>query len=231
MDSSVLVDYLSHLRATNPPSSSATLNRRLSMIRKLSYATAETQGDPTKDAKVTKLLSGNPPQKDGVQALTSDLLVQVLEAIDLNRPADQRDVALMLVGWFGALRPGELISLTTDLINTEKNSITIALHDRQVVIAAHPKSKLDPVERLKAWQQTLMSDRSNFAGDKTALWVATTKSGRISTPIRRLAARTLNDMIQRRTNAAGIGSGFSSHSLRAGFLAATDQPVVRPDWQ
>ncbi len=170
------------------------------------------------------------------EPLTGELLVQLLASIEQDRPADQRDIAMLLIGWFGALRPSELVAIRTPDVKVDAAGVIITIpasktdpKPTDVAIAAHPRSRWDPATHLAAWVETLTAQSADNGGNNKVLWAATTRSGTLVTPVRPIAVRTLTDMFKRRARAAGIDTRrniegetvhvkFSNHSLRAGFI-------------
>ena len=90
----------------------ATITRRLTSIHKLVAIAAIAAGDldyedPTKHPRVGVTLQAIrrlSTDQDQANPLTSQRLLQVLLSIDTATVAGMRDVALLLVGWYGALR-------------------------------------------------------------------------------------------------------------------------------
>ena len=98
----------------------ATITRRLTSIHKLVAIAAIAAGDldyedPTKHPRVRVTLQAIrrrlSTDQDQATPLTSQRLLQVLLTIDTATVAGMRDVALLLVGWYGALRRSELAGL------------------------------------------------------------------------------------------------------------------------
>ena len=98
----------------------ATITRRLTSIHKLVAIVAIAAGDldyedPTKHPRVSVTLQAIrrrlSTDQDQANPLTSQRLLQVLLSIDTATVAGMRDVAVLLVGWYGALRRSELAGL------------------------------------------------------------------------------------------------------------------------
>ena len=98
----------------------AAITRRLTSIHKLVAIAAIAAGDldyedPTKHPRVGVTLQAIrrrlSTDQDQANPLTSQRLLQVLLSIDTATVAGMRDVALLLVGWYGALRRSELAGL------------------------------------------------------------------------------------------------------------------------
>ena len=121
----------------------ATITRRLTSIHKLVAIAAFAAGDldyedPTKHPRVRVTLQAIrrrlSTDQDQANPLTSQRLLQVLLSIDTATVAGMRDVALLLVGWYGALRRSELAGLGRDHLSLEGEGLVLQL----------PRSKASP---------------------------------------------------------------------------------------
>jgi len=144
---------------------------------------------------------------------------------------------MLLIGWFGALRPSELVAIRTQHIKTDNHGVIITIapstidpEPKTVAIAAHPRSRWDPARHLATWISTLTTQAASSTDDQV-LWAATTRSGELTQPLRPIAVRTLTDIIKRRAHTAGITQPddnnrhlkFSNQSLRAGFITEANK--------
>ena len=118
----------------------ATITRRLTSIHKLVAIAAIAAGDldyedPTKHPRVRVTLQAIrrrlSTDQDQATPLTSQRLLQVLLSIDTATAAGIRDVALLLVGWYGALRRSELrAGFVTEAKNRGIDEADIMRHTR-----------------------------------------------------------------------------------------------------
>ena len=146
----------------------ATITRRLTSIHKLVAIAAIAAGDldyedPTKHPRVGVTLQAIrrrlSTDQDQANPLTSQRLLQVLLTIDTATVAGIRDVAVLLVGWYGALRRSELAGLERDHLSLEEDGLVLQLprtkaspdHSVWVPIANQPDSDWNPTTRLEDW--------------------------------------------------------------------------------
>ena len=87
--------------------------------------------DPTKHPRVRVTLQAIrrrlSTDQDQATPLTSQRLLQVLLTIDTATVAGIRDVALLLVGWHGALRRSELAGLGRHHLSLEADGLVLQL--------------------------------------------------------------------------------------------------------
>lgn len=213
----------------------ATIVRRKTAIAKL--VEAETlldlradEQDPTKHPKVAVTLKAIRRRIGADQAratpLTADRLLQVILAIDGGTLAGQRDVVLLLIGWYGAFRRSELAGLRTGDLRFDEHGLGIELaqsktaqdHAVWVPILRQPQSRFDPVGHLEDWLETLaLRAGRESSGD---VWVHITKGDTLGQAPRAISADAINNIVARRVRAAGLSgwADYSAHSLRSGFV-------------
>ncbi|MEU7818585.1 site-specific integrase [Pseudonocardia sp. NPDC049154] len=209
-----------------------TLSRRLSAIR-FAHQLAD-HADPTATARVLAVWEGirrthgAPPEQ--AAPLMPPELFDAVAACPSTRGAATgalepdlaglRDRALLLVGFFAALRRSELAALTVD---------QIADHDRGLVLTiARSKTNQTGIEReLVVLPRASRPERCPIAALDTWLRTAGIVEGpvlRKVTTANRAGAKALNPesinvLVQRAVARAGLGGGpWSAHSLRAGFV-------------
>ena len=211
----------------------ATITRRLTSIHKLVAIAAIAAGDldyedPTKHPRVRVTLQAIrrrlSTDQDQATPLTSQRLLQVLLSIDTATAAGIRDVALLLVGWYGALRRSELAGLERDHLSLDRDGLVLQLprskaspdHSVWVPIANQPDSDWNPTTRLEDWLEAAARLRPTAT---EAVWLHVTR-GNTVTRDAPITAAAINNMVQRRARSAGLenASGYSAHSLRAGFV-------------
>jgi integrase len=210
------------------------MSRRLSAIKFAHQL--QNLPDPTRNARVIAVWEGirrthGAPPDQAVPLMPPELL-DVIDACPITkiwkargRPpepdlAGLRDRALVLVGFFAALRRSELAALTVDQI-TE--------HDRGLVICL-PRSKTNQFgERteLVVLPQAGQRHRCPVTALRTWLDGARIIEGPVLRPVskgnrvlpRGLHPESVNDLVQAAVGRAGIDpSPYSAHSLRAGFV-------------
>ena len=199
----------------------STLKRRVAAIA--SAHKDQGQIDPTKSALVKQVLKGIERHHGAQQKQAIPLLLDVLEQIvaTLGRyDIDLRDKALLLVGFCGAFRGAELLSLRTEDCVFDEDGALLHLNS----------SKTDQTAKGR-W---IAIPRIGVAMCPTAaleIWIARCgyEAGPLFRPLRgaagggneALSVRSLSRMIQRRVKQVGLNPlGYSSHSLRAGFVTS-----------
>ncbi|MDN5855855.1 MAG: site-specific integrase [Actinomycetia bacterium] len=225
-----------------------TMSRRLSAIR-FAHQLRDHR-DPTTNARVVAVWEGirrehgAPPEQ--AEPLMPPLLLDVLDACPHTRTwktrgravepdlAGLRDRALLLVGFFAALRRSELAALSVDQLTEHPNGLVLALprsktnqrgEQAELIVlprAGHPARC--PVTALRTW-----------------LDAATITTGPVLRPVskgnralpRRLHPESINDLVQAAVHrVAPTATGYSAHSLRAGFVTfahlrgATDHAIA-----
>jgi integrase len=214
MEGETLALYLAAQAGVLTP---GTLRRRLSAISHVHRAAGEPS--PTGSAAAGAVLRGierrHRTEPRRATPLVVDTLRAVLDALPAT-PRGVRDRALLLVGWGGALRRGELVGLdrrdiaevAEGLVLTVRRSKTLRPGDvRLVGIPRHEQACYDPVSAWLAWSGVL-GDRAVPAFRAVDPW------GAVHTT--RLADRSVARLVARVAAAAGLSGAYSGHSLRAG---------------
>lgn len=217
----------SYLAAHAETLSVATLVRRVATISKAHEA--KGLSNPCRSEIVRATLRGikrlrGTAQREAKPLLREDLFL-ALDAMS-NGPKDIRDRALLLVGFAGGFRRSELIDLNrTDiehvrqgLIMTLRRSKTDQEGAGRKIGIPHGRTRYCPVAALDAW-----------------LTLSEIESGPIFRPVdrhghihpERLSGEAVSLVIQERLTAVGLDpTGFSGHSLRAGFATSAAQAGV-----
>ena len=213
----------------------ATIERRKTAVAKLVEALAlagriDPADDPTRHPKVTVALKAIRRRlgtdQDRATPLTGERLIQVLLSIDTTTRAGRRDTALILVGWYGALRRSELAGIRRDHVTIDDHGVAVALprskgaqdHTVWVPIARQPRSRWNPVGFLEDWLDEL--DRSEQTTDAAGVWMHITRGDTYGRTARPIGDAAVNAIVTKRVFAAGIvdAGGYSAHSLRSGFV-------------
>lgn len=209
----------------------ATLTRRLAALAKVHRS--KSLDNPTSSELVKSTLRGLQRARGTAQRQAQPLLREelflVLSAIG-ERLKDTRDRALLLVGFAGALRRSELVSL--DVADVERVRQGIILHlrksktdqDRRGEKIGIPfgRSRWCPVTALDAWLQA-------SAVTAGAVFRPVDRHGHVENM--RLSGEAVGLVIRERVEAAGFDpTPYSGHSLRAGLATSAAQAGV-PPWK
>jgi site-specific recombinase XerD len=232
-DAATISGYLTELARAG--AKVGTMSRRLSAIR-FAHQLRELP-DPTTGARVVAVWEGirrthgAPPEQ--ASPLMPPELLDVLAACPATktwktrgRPAEPdlaglRDRALLLVGFYAALRRSELAALTVDQLTEHPNGLVLALprsktnqHGDQAELVVLPRAghrDRCPVTALHAWLGAAA------VSEGSPVLRPVSKGNR---PLaRRLHPESVNDLVQAAVRRAGLDpTGYSAHSLRAGFV-------------
>lgn len=229
-DPSTVADYLRALEDAGAKYS--TIERRITSIAKLvevlvAVGQLDPADAPTKHPTVTIALQAIRRRLgtdlDQAAPLTAERMIQLLLPIDTTTRAGRRDVALLLMGWYGAFRRSEIAAFRRNDITIDDHGVAIRLartkasqdHSVIVPIARNSTSRWCPVATLEEWLDELA--RVN-AGETVWPWITKGDTYRAGFPP--IGAAALDSLVARRVRAAGLGDAdsFSPHSLRAGFV-------------
>jgi integrase len=132
-----------------------------------------------------------------------------------------RDRALLLVGFAGAFRRSELVSLDVGDVEIRREGLLVTLRrsktdqeaaGREVAIPYGSNPDTCPVRALEAWLEA-----SGIADGP--LWRAVDKGGRLQPG--RLSDKAVALVVKKRAEAAGLDPDlYAGHSLRAGLATA-----------
>ena len=133
---------------------------------------------------------------------------------------DQRDRALLLIGFAGGLRRSELVGLDLADLEFVREGLIITLRrsktdqegrGRRIGIP-HARGRWCPVREVQAWIEAAEIE-------KGPLYCSLRKGGRISAD--RLSGEAVSALIKRHVRQIGLEPAkFSGHSLRAGFVTS-----------
>lgn len=223
--------YIAHLAESKKPS---TIRRRLASIS-VAHKTAGHQS-PTGSEIVCSVMAGiertiGAPQKRVSPVRARNIRKAVLEMNELSLVPGRnakvaRDAALVLLGYAGAFRRSELVSLrASDLIQDEGVLVTLRRsktdqkgegHAKAVGYGAHLETC--PVRSLKVWMQM-----AGLAGEDPLF--PPIKKGGLILKGKAVSDRAVALILKGLADAMGLEpSNVSGHSLRAGF--ATDGYAV-----
>jgi site-specific recombinase XerD len=211
-----------------------TMSRRLSAIRFAHQL--RNLADPTTGARVVAVWEGirrthGAPPEQAAPLMPPELL-DVLAACPTSktwkkagRPPEPdlgglRDRALLLVGFWAALRRSELASLTIDQISDHPKGLVVSLprsktnqrgEAAELVVLPHAGSRARcPVTALRTWLEAAGLD------DGPVLRPVSKGNRPLGRP---LHPESINNLVQAAVSRAGLDPApFSAHSLRAGFV-------------
>jgi integrase len=206
----------------------ATLVRRIASISKAHHARGVP--NPTCSELVRTTLRGikrtrRCAQRQAKPLLREDLFL-LLDAMG-DCPKDIRDRALLLIGFAGALRRSELVLLdVTDVAHVRRGIILQLRHSKtdqdgrgdQIAIP-YGRSRCCAVLALDAW----LAASGITEG---AIFRPVDRHGRVHQS--RLSGEAVSLVVRERVAAARLDpTGFSGHSLRAGFATSAAQAGVQ----
>jgi site-specific recombinase XerD len=202
----------------------STLQRRVSALSQ-AHQLAGYSPSPTADPVVRATMAGirrahgtAPAQKTAL--LTAELR-RLLAATDPASLAGARDRALLLLGFSGGFRRGELVSLNVEDLEETEDGLRVQLRrgktdqegqGREVGIPRGRHPDTCPVRALQAWRSVAgIADGSLFR--------PVNRHGVVSRA--RLSDRGVARIVQRAAGAAGLDPAlYAGHSLRAGLATA-----------
>ena len=223
---------VNYVTTVAPTLAVATIERRLVSI----HVAHVDQGfpSPVHDSRVKQLMQGvrrslGVAQRQ-VKSIEKEILLDMWSAANQANPTwAARTVALFAIGWAGAFRRSELVSLTWESVTWLDSGIEILLKSSKVDPSASGFTKYIPyahgdrcpVKALKHWQ--------DVCGCTTGfIFKAVGQSGRIS--VKPLTAHGVAQIVKRIIKKTGRDPEvFSAHSLRAGFVTAGTLALV-PDF-
>jgi integrase len=202
----------------------ATLTRRLAAISKAHAAARHDSPASLRHAVVSEVLKGIRRTKGTAPACKAPLLVGQLKAALRDAREDllgTRDRALLLVGFAGAFRRSELVSLDVADIAFTDDGLVITLRrsktdqeaeGRKIGIPHGSKHTTCPVRALRAWLEAAgILDGPAFR--------SVNRHGKVGSE--RLSGRAVAIVVKRAAELAGLEpEAFAGHSLRAGLATS-----------
>lgn len=200
----------------------STITRRLSSISTIHQAAGHPS--PSKDVRVRAVVKGIRRTLGVASREASPATIAEIRKICYSlgdSPLDVRDRALLLVGFAGALRRSELVSLTVEDLEWRTEGVVALIRrsktdqvgeGRRVALPHGSDPATCPVRALKAWL--------SIAGiAEGPVFRSISRHGRIAED--RLSEQSVSLVVKRRVFAVGIDPDrYSGHSLRAGFCTS-----------
>lgn len=205
----------------------ATLVRRLAALSKAHRSRG--LADPTRAELVKATLRGikrthGTAQQEAKPLLRDDLFL-VLNAMG-DRLKDVRDRALLLIGFAGGFRRSELVGLDHADIEPVRQGVILHLRRSKTdqmsigrkVGVPHGRTRWCPVLALDQWL-------SRSGTSEGPVFKPIDRHGKIE--VHCLSGEAVSLVVKGRVEAAGIDpTGYSGHSLRAGFATSAAQAGV-----
>jgi integrase len=221
------VQVASYLAAHAETLAVATLTRRLVSISLAHRATGHTS--PTASELVRATMRGIRRTHGVAQAqatpLLRDDLFQVLDHMG-DRLKDLRDRALLLIGFAGGFRCSEVVGLDHGDLQVVRQGMIIHVrrsktdqegHGRKIGIP-FGRTRHCPIRALDAW-------KAASAINEGPVFRPVDRHGKLA--VGRLSGDAVSSIVRERVNAAGFdATGYSGHSLRAGFATSAAQAGV-----
>lgn len=228
-DPETLVYYITFLGKTLKASS---IKRKMTAISQRH----ETAGypSPTKTALVKGVWDGIQRsigiKEEGKDALWLDDLRQVIQAIPQNTLIGVRNRALLVLGWAGALRRSELVSLNSEDVSKTRDGLILHLNrsktdqkgEGQDVALPYGSNPLTcPVRSLEDW----------LAASGISEGPLFRRMDRHGNILGRLSPQSVGLVVKRCCESVGIDSErYGAHSLRSGFCS-TAAKAGKPEHQ
>lgn len=223
-DPGTLATYLVYMNETGKAPS--TIRRAMTSIRQAHRLAGETT--PINDA-VREVEKGIRRERGIAQNKAKPLLLEQLEIVLSRIPSDFigiRDKAIILIGFLGAFRRSEIVSIDLEHIEEVPQGIVITL----------PRSKTDQEGEGRLIPIPWVHDTSLCAVTALRKWldVAQIRTGPVFRAIgpgghallykakeKPLSAKSVNVIIKRHVRRSGFDAAkYSGHSLRSGFITS-----------
>jgi integrase len=211
--------YVTDLAATHKP---GTLTRRLSAI-KVTHDGAGLES-PTTGVRVLQVMAGIRRNKGTMQSAKTPVTVEDLRGMITRSPqtlVGARDRVLLLVGFSGAFRRSELVSLDRESVQFAREGLIVTLRrsktdqdgtGRKSGIPHGQNSDTCPVRSLQQWIELSKITTG-------PLFRPINRHGNLST--KRLSASAVASIVKKYAKAVGLDArDFAGHSLRSGLATA-----------
>lgn len=196
-----------------------------------------SQDDPCATPGVRRVLAGirrqvgTAPRRQA-HPLSTDEIRRIITSIDRSTLRGQRDAAMILLGYAGALRRSELVALRVSDLAWRAQGIVISIrHSKSdqegagqlVGVARGQHAETDPVSALRCWIAA-----AELSGDDPVMCTIAWSDRRA---LRRpLSGEDVVRILRRRADDAGLGDlHVTGHSLRAGHATAAAEHGVPAD--
>jgi site-specific recombinase XerD len=203
----------------------STVTRRMAAIRHFHHKAGLVS--PTDHPKVSELVAGFTRKHRSVpsqaEPISGPQLVAMLEDLGTDLHG-LRDRALLTLGYFGAFRRSELVSLDVEDLTDHEKGLAVRLRrsktdqtgEGRTVYIAYQPIEIDPVRSLRVWLKAAgISSGPIFRG----------VNGQVSES--RLSARTVSRVVKAGAERIALDSDkYSAHSLRAGHVSWSSTPEV-----
>jgi len=229
----------------------STISRRLTAISVLHKAAG--LDSPALDERVKDVFKGIKREHGSFEKGAAPLLTPTMKRMILiaresaeteaQRKAAIRDAALLLVGYAGAFRRSEIVSLSIEDVEFVEDGATVLLRrsktdqegkgrKRALPYGSHPETC--PVRNLKRWLDLLEESGKEVEGP---IFRPIDRHGNVGDGA--LSDRSVCEVVKKRAQAAGLNRDrYSGHSLRAGLATAASAAGVsqksimdQGDWQ
>ncbi len=199
----------------------ATIQRRLSALQKLHEL--QNLEFPKKDRHVVAVLEGirrtyGVRQKQAPAMDVSEFR-EIILSLDGSDPIQLRDKVVLLLGFTGAFRRSELVSLNLDHLHFSKDGLIIRISSSKTnqygeieekAFFFHEDTRLCPIRTLETW----LSLRGE-TGPLLVRFRKGKKHGETRLTEERLSDKSVNNIVKHY-----LGAGYSAHSLRASFVTS-----------
>ncbi|ODN41870.1 tyrosine-type recombinase/integrase [Piscirickettsia litoralis] len=217
--------------ANGRAASVATLRRRLAAI-KYAHKLNQIEPSPTDTAQVRETLKGIRRTLGAKPQAKSALMSQDIQLLMTHIPktvTGQRDQAILLLGFAGALRRSELIALEVSDVEIQQNGMLVYIRtsktdqDKQgqvIGIARSENTAHCPVRAIEQW----LKSSAIFSGP---IFRRIFKNGKIATTA--MSGQAISDIVKNYCRLAHLdASRFGAHSLRRGFVTSAAKAQVDP---
>lgn len=217
-----LAEYVSH--RCDDGKSPATIEQEIAAIRTAHrMAGHDKQPDTEKALRVLKThrreraAAGLSGQRQALPIVVESLR-KIVDTISKGTLIGQRDHALLLLGIVSFGRRSEMAAFTWDDVTKAPEGLMLRIRmsktDQEARGASVPVlygsfPGTDPVRVLNRWRETL----ARRGQDHGPILRSVDRHGVIGPS---LSPKAINEIVQRRAEAAGLGPGYTAHSLRAG---------------
>ncbi len=210
--------YFSDLASTHKTS---TLQRRVASISQ-AHQIAGFES-PTRGPVIRSVLAGIRRAKGTAPAMKTAVLTEDLFLLIKATSQDLlgcRDRALLLLGFAGAFRRSELVSLDCEDLDFQREGLIVTLRRSKTDPEAHGRkigiplgsAKTCPVRAIEEWMK-----RADITSGP--LFRPVNRHGQLSRE--RLADKTVATVVKRWADSAGLDPGlYAGHSLRAGLATS-----------